>query len=290
MAIKHDLKRSLHKVLSQNKTGSFGTKADRLKILERFAEDLVTIGYGLRDIHGLKEKHIKAVVIHWQQQKLANATLKNRTSALRRLAEFLNKPQIVPKNTTLNIATRSYTPKYNRALYQPDFSLITDAHLQISLQLQRVFGLRREESLKLKPFLADQKDYLVLQPSWCKGGRGRQVPIRTEEQCYWLEQAKQLVQNPKYSLIPKHKNYIQQRNLYDKQVQRAGLRNLHGLRHAYAQQRYKELTGWEAPINGGLSSKQLTKEQRQIDQLARMIISEELGHCREQITVNYLSR
>jgi hypothetical protein len=78
--------------------------------------------------------------------------------------------------------------------------------------------------------------------------------------------------------------------VYDKQVSRAGLKNLHGLRHAYAQKLYKQLTGWEAPINGGPKSRQLTPEQKQIDRQARMILSEELGHSREQITVNYLGR
>ena len=65
---------------------------------------------------------------------------------------------------------------------------------------------------------------------------------------------------------------------------------MHGLRHAYGQRRYKELTGWDAPINGGLKSEQLTAEQKQIDYHARMILTEELGHGREQITTSYLGR
>ena len=91
-------------------------------------------------------------------------------------------------------------------------------------------------------------------------------------------------------MIPKGKSYIQQRYVYDKQIIRAGLKNLHGLRHAYAQRRYKELTGWEAPINGGLTSKQLTPEQKKKDYEARMIITEDLGHGREQITTSYIGR
>ena len=71
---------------------------------------------------------------------------------------------------------------------------------------------------------------------------------------------------------------------------RAGLRNLHGLRHAYAQKRYKELTGWDAPINGGLKSVELTPSQKEIDYRARMVLAEELGHGREAITVNYCGR
>lgn len=290
MSIKHELKRSIHQVLSRNKDGSFATQADRQKILNRFAEDLVSLGYGLKHIQGLKTKHIQAITEYWKSQQLANATIKNRLAALRYLAGKINKNNLVPSNDSLKIEARSYIPKKNRALVNPDFSKITNEYIYVSLQLQRVFGLRREESLKIKPFVADRGGHLYLQPSWCKGGRERVIPIRTAEQREWLEKAKALAKNEKNSLIPEGKSYIQHRYIYDKQVQRGDLRNLHGLRHAYAQQRYKELTGWEAPINGGPTSKQLTKEQKAIDYQARMILTEELGHGREAITVNYCGR
>ena len=58
----------------------------------------------------------------------------------------------------------------------------------------------------------------------------------------------------------------------------------------YAQQRYLELTGWRSPIAGGPTSKQLTPEQKQLDRQARLQVSNELGHSREQITVIYLGR
>ena len=91
------------------------------------------------------------------------------------------------------------------------------------------------------------------------------------------------------SLIPHSKNDIQQRYLYEKQTQKAGLKNLHGLRHAYAQQRYQELTGWLPAIAGGVQIKRLTKEQRRLDHFARLIIAEELGHSRVEIVKNYCS-
>jgi len=290
MGIRHDLQRSIFKVLKYNRDGSFATQDERKHILFKFAEDLVSLGFGLPNINGLKEKHILAVVKHWRSKKLSNGTLKNRMAVLRHLATHINKPNIVPTNDRLGIGKRSYIPKINRAIHHPDFSKITDKFIRISLELQRVFGLRREEALKIRPFLADKENHLVLQPSWCKGGRGRAIPIRTEEQRYWLNRAKDLVKLENQSLIPCKKSYVKQRALYDKQVNRAGLKNLHGLRHAYAQRRYKELTGWDAPINGGLKSRELTAEQKQIDYQARMVLTEELAHSREQITVNYLGR
>ena len=62
---------------------------------------------------------------------------------------------------------------------------------------------------------------------------------------------------------------------------------MHGLRHAYAQDRYKELTGWKCPATSGPDSKALTLEQRELDREAMLTISRELGHEREQVTAAY---
>jgi integrase len=92
------------------------------------------------------------------------------------------------------------------------------------------------------------------------------------------------------ALIPPELNYVEQRNRYDGQVRKAGIRNPHGLRHAYAQQRYEELTGWKAPLAGGPASKSLTMDQCARDKGARETISRELGHGREEISATYLGR
>lgn len=290
MSVRSKLKYSIKNILLNDNSGSFASRHDRHYMAIRIAEDLIDLGYKLPSIHNLKQKHIVAVVEHWKEKKLSNATVKNRVSVIRHLAVLMNKPQIVPSNHELNIGARNYVTLRNKALHDPDFSKIINPYLRVSLELQRVFGLRREESLKIKPHFSDKGDKLELMPSWCKGGRGRFVPIRTDEQRYWLEKAKEMVGKSGHSLIPQEKTYIQHRYLYDKQVARADLHNLHGVRHAYAQQRYKELTGWESPINGGPKSSELSSEQKEIDYRARMVLTEELGHSREQITVNYCGR
>jgi site-specific recombinase XerC len=189
MGIRHELQRSIYQVLKHSRSGSYATQADRQSILSRFAVDSVSLGYGLRDIYGLKQKHILPVVDCWRKKNLSSSTMKNRMAALRFLCEKINKANIVPTNKQMNISARCYKPTVNRAIHQPDFSKIHDPYIKISLELQRVFGLRREEALKIKPYMADKGDKLELLPTWCKGGRGRTVPIRTEEQRYWLDQA-----------------------------------------------------------------------------------------------------
>jgi hypothetical protein len=111
------------------------------------------------------------------------------------------------------------------------------------------------------------------------------VPIRTDAQRAVLEDAKSLAGLG--SLIPGDRQYIQQLRIYERQTANAGLSKMHGLRHAYAQRRYEELTGWACPHAGGPSQRGLPPVQREWDGQARLIISEELGHVRAQIVAVY---
>jgi integrase len=158
----------------------------------------------------------------------------------------------------------------------------------MSLRLQEAFGLRREESIKIRPGWADEGNALRLKDSWTKGGRKRVVPIRSEAQRAVLDEAKKLAAGG--SLIPRASNYKQQLNAYKAECQRVGLSANHGLRHRYAQTRCLEKAGWQCPARGGPTKKQLTPEQRSIDQRVRLEISLELGHGRGQVTANYLGR
>lgn len=160
--------------------------------------------------------------------------------------------------------------------------------MRLSLELQREFGLRREEAIKFQPAYADRADRLVLRGSWTKGGRPREVPIATLTQREVLARAHELA--GKGSLIPPHRSYVEQLRIYEKQTTRAGLDRMHGLRHAYAQRRYREFTGLRAPAAGGKPAAKLSATERATDREARLRIAEELGHNRAQITAVYLGR
>jgi integrase len=158
----------------------------------------------------------------------------------------------------------------------------------MSLRLQEAFGLRREESIKIRPGWADQGNVLRLADSWTKGGRYREIPIGSEAQRAVLNEAKALAQGG--SLIPRDSNYRAQLNAFRAECKRVGISGVHGHRHRYAQTRYLEKAGWACPARGGPTLRQLTPEQRSIDQRVRLEISLELGHNRVQITAVYLGR
>ena len=282
------LNHSIYTLIKRHQhTMSFSQRHSITSRLTTTGKDLHRLGFGLRHIQRIKQKHINALVTHWQGKSLSVGAIKNRLADLRLACQDAGRGTVMKNTAADGVGKRPYVATHDRAIVVDDFSAIADQHLQHSLALQREFGLRREECLKLIPSLADKGDVLWLKGSWTKGNVERVVPIVTPSQRRALERAKAFVGEGK-SLIPEHATYIEQRHRYQHETRKIGLTKLHGLRHAYAQRRYKMLTGWEAPIKGGKSRHLLTEKERAIDRKARYTISRELGHSRISITRVYL--
>lgn len=286
---------SINECIKGIKGYSFASKADMHHMLNRCIKDLHQAGFKLGHINGLKPKHIYVLVELWKKQGKNSGTIKNYMSKLRKVGILLNKPQLVkPDNDAYQIPRRSYAPTHNKAIYQIDFSQCTDPLIRLSLEAQSLFGLRREESMKLILSEAWQGDSLKIKPSWTKGGVGRTLYITNDEQRKWLLNAVQQVPTGQ-SLIPPSRAYKQHLSHYQTQTRQMNLSKCHGLRHAYAQRRYKELTqnfdatgkGLICPMAGGVSSKLLKGNERLWDRKARGIISRELGHSRIAIVKIY---
>jgi len=286
-----DLNYQLMKLCRDNRDGSYSTQANRSRILDLMANQLSELGFRRMQAKSLKPKHVDALVSLWKERSISIGTMKNRLSALRWWAKKINKPGIIARdNSAYGIGKRSYVDNESKAwnLDRTKLEKVSDEYIRISLRLQAAFGLRREEAIKFSPGYAIQEDHVKLKPSWTKGGRARTIPILNDEQRALLEEVKALAKGG--ALIPPKLMYAEQLHRYERQVREAWITKPHGLRHAYAQRRYKELTGWKAPVAGGPASKSLTSEQRALDKGARETISQELGHSREQISATYLGR
>jgi hypothetical protein len=282
------LNHQLKQLCKHNRDGSYGTQVQRERVLTLIANQLHELGFTQMHARSLKPKHVEAVTTLWLDSAVAAGTMKNRMAALRWWADKVNKRNVVARsNDHYGLPRRQYANGANRAkvLEKTNLERVTDPHVRMSLELQAAFGLRREEAIKIRPRFADKGGTLWLKASWTKGGRAREIPIRTDAQREVLERAKALAGGG--SLIPAEKTYVQQLRLYEGQCIRAGLSRMHRLRHAYAQQRYRELTGWDAPAVGGPASKSLSIHHRAQDQLARETIARELGHEREAISAVY---
>lgn len=286
-----DLAYSFKQLTDRNKDGSFATQANRQRMLSQFADQLHDKGYKKLSAADLKGRHVTALLETWNKEKISPATIKNRMSVVRWWAEKVGKQSVISRNNSdYGIENRVYVTNESKAteLDRSKLNSITDNYVKLSLELQAAFGLRREESIKFIVNYADKGDHILLKPSWTKGDKERTVLIRNDQQRELLDRVKKFTGNS--SLIPPDKKYVQQLNRYEKLTVKADLHRNHGLRHQYAQDRYKEITGLFSPAAGGKNSKELSQEEKALDNTARLQISKELGHEREQITAIYLGR
>ncbi len=288
------LRQQLKGLCRGRRQGSFATQDTRRRILELTAADLKRLGYTNMRLSSLSQRHVWALVHDWQARDLSLSTQKNRTSALRWWAKQVGREEQVAKtNDHYGIGERSYVAQQSKAveLTPERLERVSNPWVRLALRLQKLFGLRREESMKFQVKWADRGGFIRLKSSWCKGGRERDVPVRDEKQRALLEDIRSFTGGGDgVSLIPPELRYVEQKKRYEYAVQKAGLSRMHGLRHAYAQQRYRELTGWECPVKGGPRKKDMSSEDQKKDFEVRMAISRELGHGREEITAVYLGR
>ncbi|WP_346911414.1 integrase domain-containing protein [uncultured Roseibium sp.] len=238
----------------------------------------------------IKGKHVNALASRWKTAGLSDQTVRNRLTWLRWWSFQVGKPGLLPKtNDTFCLAERGrFSGNKAKRLEGKALDRIPDQRVQLALKLEAAFGMRREEALKFRPGLADRGDRIALKASWCKGGRYREIPITHPKQRALIDELKATVGDG--SLIVQGRNYYQALKGYENHLLKAGISNAHGYRHAYAQWRYKQLTGWSCPAAGGPTVDRMTPAQEARDRAARMEISHELGHGRLDVTDTYLGR
>ena len=297
------LENEIREILFSNRDGSESTKAGREDMLLMCCKQLYE-GKFIKNkdgspigVHDLKGRHINHLVKRWQNEGLSVGTIKNRMANLRWLGRKIgNKDLLKPLNITYGIENRQYITNEDKSKDLGKLSDVDKSHLspnvRLSVELQQAFGLRREESMKFQPSYAlgdyspENAPIIHIKSSWAKGGRAREIPITNEHQRDLLRQALTMSKDCKNgSLIPKefYKTHVA---TFERETAKAGIGQTHGLRHFYAQQRYFELTGWQCPAVGGV--RELSESEKQTDKRARLQISNELGHGREQITSHYL--
>lgn len=157
------------------------------------------------------------------------------------------------------------------------------------VDLCRNLGLRSKEASLLdakSAYKEASKTGIATISEGTKGGRVREVPV-DDRNLQTLKNAA-IQQGNDRSMIPGDRSWAQWRNAELREareiVQQFTGGGLHDLRAAWACERYKELTGHDAPVIGG------QQPDKSIDRAARERISNELGHGRAEIAAAYIGR
>jgi integrase len=176
-----------------------------------------------------------------------------------------------------------------------------DAYVGASLRLIRAFGLRRKESVMLRPNacivpfestgLAEeerQADQYVWIRQGAKNGRQRFVPLNTPRRLAAIEHAQTVASgpdahlgNPKQDLKRNLRRFGYVLEKFGITVSKLGI-TAHGLRHEALIEEFVVQTGHQPPVRGG------TDVPSEAEKAARLAVSRLAGHSRPRASTAYL--
>lgn len=268
--------------------------------------DLTALGYAIRTVHNLRQKHVKALVAHWVAKDLSASSIQNRLSLLRELARYLNRADVVgptemyvtdprlAQRRTVAEEDQSWSAQGVDAQVLIDEVSAYDVVTGMQLRLMHAFFLRREEAVMFRPHKADNVTYIAVVDG-TKGGRLRNVDIDTDYQRDVLDRAKAMVhvksgylgggsgRDLKQAL--RHFDYVCGKF----GICKSGLGiSSHGLRHQGLNDYFERLAGRPSPVRGGGSLTVSDFDEQQRIDFARRKVTEAAGHARLSITGAYL--
>lgn len=240
-----------------------------------------------------------------QQGELCIATAQNRLSSVNRTLAALRGDQnvrIASPSQALgqqrsSVRTRTPDGQDYQQVRRVIEVLCKQQHVRVAaiVLLTRATGMRlREAILADLPRLQSEAEHLgrINIQDGTKGGRsGASAPrwvVANEEVKAALQLARHVSPTGNRNLLARDESYamfLQQTVLPAREaLHQQGLKGFHELRAAYACERYEQLTGHAAPVNGGYCY----RINRDLDQKARQLISLELGHNRIDVVSAYL--
>ena len=291
--------------------GSAKTRHNHIKEARRFVNTIRQLGYGVQRWKNISNKHVHQAVNKWKQEGLQVATIKEYLSGVRMVCRIYGNHRIAEENAQFGIGNRVMVDNRDKSLPQQVFKRVVtelknsnnqdDQRIAAQLQLERYLGLRTEESCKFNGHKAVLTDGRIFIQHGTKGGRERIISEVTDKGMEAIQYAKSI--SGKGNLIPSNhslKTWIQK---YYRVIRGKGISKKecgasgHGCRHAYAQDRYEEITGFQAPCK--FDSKEKYRKNaikiagegwRKLNQDARQIIKAELGHGpdRDDVVSQYL--
>lgn len=174
---------NLHNGRSSNNRGdaSHATQSRRATVVFASFRLLRKLGYKLQSARSLKLRHVQALVDEWQRDGLAPGTIQTNLSVLRVYCEWINKPGMIPPSIYLSPSiTRSSAALEDKSWSGNGVDVSEklrqvfeyDKRVGVSLMLCHAFGLRRKESVMLRPHIDDRETVLVIARGAKGGGSG----------------------------------------------------------------------------------------------------------------------
>ena len=279
--------------------GHFSTRATHEERWNQFVHFLK--GEGINDARNITptvlNKHNQLLKELVSKGEMSVAYAQNRLSTVNVILETMRKDTVLTIKPAQIIGQRSHVRSTIPATFRTDvLKAITVKHGQkrtmLIAQLTRDLGLRFKEASLLdtrKALRQARQHGRINITQGTKGGRGkgsdRWIPV--SNQCLQTLKAATLMQGKEQNLIPPESNYKQWRvhryNQWRAMTKQTTINGFHDMRAAYACERYQAITGYPAPVITGKRQADKT-----LDQKARTILAQELGHNRTDVVAAYI--
>jgi integrase len=291
--------------------GSAKTVMQHKDEAQRFVSELRELGYGVQRWENVSNKHVAEVAEAWVDRGLAAATVKEYLSGVRAVANAYGNEQIRERNDFKNdageviVPARVYVTNEDKAVPQDVYERAVERlgsgefgedgqRLAAQMGLMRELGLRHEEARKFVPDDVIQADGRLHIHRGCKGGRERMMPEPTERQQAAIDAIRPWMSERWHNSMP---DGMREKTWEDRAYSLATAvgvtkeacgASFHGLRHAYAMERYESLTGFRSPSVGGSveEAKGIAGDGwKKLDQDARNLLKAEMGHGPDRDTI-----
>lgn len=248
------------------------------------------------------KRHILKLTHTWEQNPgLTPATIIQKLSIFRVFLSWLDKDhlltQIPPAELFTNpeLISRTLATTENKSWDKVDVESVIEAvgkenkYIARQLRLSHHFGMRVKESMMFRPHRDyDQIANMVHIRRGAKSGHQRSIKITNDAQRAILEDAMEHCAGVYGSMMPKRVKLKEWMKHYYYILNKHGISRSqgivpHGLRHGFAHRIYEEQTGVKPRVTAN--------EQLEIplvkDQIARLFVSNQLGHSRQSISSAY---
>jgi len=269
----------------------------------------------------IDQKRVCELLKLWYDQKIQESTILERVSCLRRVMFLIGKAQVIPKGKAwerikkehgvpVPLKGRSIIAQFAKGWHDlgvdsaPVIAAVAaeEPVCGVQMEMMLLWGLRVNEAVQLQPEVSfDHAGQFLQVYRGTKGGKSRKVMLSPDDatrarQLEVLDRAIQLARkHPKDILAVPRLRLDQMKNRLSGLARKQGVGKgalgitLHGLRHQFANDLFRVLTGMPAPCLNELPAEAYsTGPKAAMVRDAYLEISRQMGHERPSISGAYL--
>lgn len=235
---KNAIRRLANNQLMNDNRGSHRDKKYRHFVIHKVIHDLFKLELLPGKWHGLNQKHIRALVLHWKKKNIKPTTMMKYMTVVRYFLTSINHSIPEIDNQSLGIVRSKPLAKQTPCL-STILEKLSHPIARVIFQLQSGFGLTFSEITRLIPDLHIREHSLWITRDIAFNHQDRVIPLRHHDQLDILQSFASHTERH-HNLISAH-GYHAILHIYRTSMKKAGCSSLKSYRYLYATHQHHHL-------------------------------------------------